>query len=92
MTGLQFECKSYGIRGGDLGPKSEQYPGQNELHFRVLLAEVVAEALCARHLQGNTEANPRDFEGMAWDDNYRHFARMMSDFLPKAHGLMAPGG
>ena len=74
-----------------LGPKSEQYPGQDELHFRVLLAEVVAEALCARRLQGNIEANPRDFEGMSWDDYYRHFARMMSEFLPKAHGLMAPG-
>ncbi len=74
-----------------LGPKSEQYPGQDELHFRVLLAEVVAEALCARRLQGNIEANPRDFEGMSWDEYYRHFARMMSEFLPKAHGLMAPG-
>ena len=74
-----------------LGPKSEQYPGQDALHFRVLLAEVVAEALCARRLQGNIEANPRDFEGMSWDDYYRHFARMMSEFLPKAHGLMAPG-
>ena len=73
-----------------LGPKSEQYPGQDALHFRVLLAEVVAEALCARRLQGNIEANPRDFEGMSWDDHYRHFARMMSEFLPKAHGLMAP--
>ena len=74
-----------------LGPKSEQYPGQDALHFRVLLAEVVAEALCARRLQGNIEANPRDFENMSWDDYYRHFARMMSEFLPKAHGLMAPG-
>ena len=74
-----------------LGPKSEQYPGQDALHFRVLLAEVVAEALCARRLEGNIEANPRDFEGMSWDDHYRHFARMMSEFLPKAHGLMAPG-
>ena len=74
-----------------LGPKAEQYPGQDSLHFRVLLAEVVAEALCARRLQGNIEANPRDFDGMSWDDYYRHFARMMSEFLPKAHGLMAPG-
>ena len=74
-----------------LGPKSEQYPGQDALHFRVLLAEVVAEALCARRLEGNIEANPRDFEGMSWDDYYRYFARMMSEFLPKAHGLMAPG-
>ena len=48
-----------------LGPKSEQYPGQDELLFRVLLAEVVAEALCARRLQGNIEANPsRGCRGM----------------------------
>ena len=73
-----------------LGPKSEQYPGQDALHFRVLLAEVVAEALCARRLQGNIEANPRDFDGMSWDEHYQHFARMMSEFLPKAHALMAP--
>ena len=53
-----------------LGPKSERYPGQDALHFRVLLAEVVAEALCARRLQGNIEANPGDFEGMSWDDYY----------------------
>ena len=74
-----------------LGPKSERYPGQDALHFRVLLAEVVAEALCARRLQGNIEANPGDFEAMSWDDYYRHFSELMSRFLPKAHGLMAPG-
>ena len=73
-----------------LGPKSEQYPGQDKLHFQVLLAEVVAEALCARRLQGNLEANPRDFEGASWDDYYQYFARMMSEFLPKAHELVAP--
>ena len=79
MTGLQFERRSYRVRGG-------------ALHFRVPLAEVVAEALCARRLQGNIEANPRDFEGMSWDEYHRHFARMMSELPPKAHGLMAPGG
>ncbi len=73
-----------------LGPKSERYPGQDELHFRILLAEVVAEALCARRLQGNIEANPGDFEAMSWDDYYRYFSELMSRFLPKAQGLMAP--
>ena len=73
-----------------LGPKAESYPGQNAVHFRVLLAEVVAEALCARRLEGNIEANPNDFDGMTWDDYYRHFAQLMSRFLPKAHALMAP--
>ena len=73
-----------------LGPKAESYPGQNAMHFRVLLAEVVAEALCARRLERNVEANPNDFEGMTWDDYYRHFSQLMSRFLPKAHALMAP--
>lgn len=73
-----------------LGPKSEKYPGQDDLHFRVLLAEVVAEALCARRLEGNIMANPGDFEDMSWDEYYRHFAELMSRFLPNAHQLMAP--
>ncbi len=73
-----------------LGLKSESYPGQDHLHFRVLLAEVVAEALCARRLEGNVEVNPGDFEGLTWEDYYRHFAALMSRFLPSAHKLMAP--
>ena len=73
-----------------LGPKTESYPGQDDVQFRVLLAEVVAEALCARRLQGNIEANPGDFEGISWDDYYRHFTQLMSRFLPKAHSLMVP--
>lgn len=73
-----------------LGPKAERYPGQDDLHFRVLLAEVVAEALCARRLEGNIRANPGDFEAMSWDDHYRHFSELMTRFLPKAHALMAP--
>ena len=73
-----------------LGAKSDRYPGQDAVHFRVLLAEVVAEALCSRRLQGNIEANPRDFEGMSWDEYYHQFSDLMSRFLPKAHALMAP--
>ena len=46
-----------------LGPKSEQYPGQDSIQFRVLLAEVVAEALCARRLQGNIEGEPEGLRG-----------------------------
>ena len=46
-----------------LGPKAESYPGQNAMHFRVLLTEVIAEALCARRLEGNIEANPNRLRG-----------------------------
>ena len=49
------------------GPKSQQYAGQDQLHFRALLTDVVVETLCARRLQENIESNPRDFEGMSWD-------------------------
>ena len=91
---LVFRAKEIGARHPSLqrylGRKSESFPGQDALHFRVLLAEVVAEALCARRLEGNVRANPGDFKGMTWDDYYRHFAELMSRFLPNAHRLMAP--
>ena len=75
-----------------LGPKSEQYPGQDRLHFRVLLAEVVAEAplleALAREHRVEPQGLPKACRGMTTTGI---FARMMSEFLPKAHGLMAPG-
>ena len=71
-----------------LGPTAERYPGQDALHSRVLLAELLAEALCARRLEGNIESNPDDFEGTKWDDYYGNFALLVSRILPMAHRLM----
>ena len=73
-----------------LGKRSDGFPGQTERHFRVLLAEIVAEASCSRRLARNIVANPADYDGNSWDEYYHHFSEFMSRFLPKAHSLMVP--
>lgn len=73
-----------------LGPKSKQFPGQEERHFRVLLAEIVAEAVCSQVLRHNILANPADYENADWDDYYSSFLELMNRFLPIAHELVVP--
>ena len=73
-----------------IGPKSEQYPGQEERHFRVLLSEIVADAVCSQVLRHNIEANPLDFEDADWDRYYAEFSELMDRFLPMAHELVVP--
>ena len=73
-----------------IGPKSKQFPGQEERHFRVLLAEIVAEAVCAQVLRHNIQANPADYENADWDDYYSNFLELMNRFLPTAHELVVP--
>lgn len=73
-----------------LGSKSEQFPGQDQRHFRVLLAEIVADAVCAKVLRHNIQANPADFEIADWDTYYSDFSELMNEFLPKAHELVVP--
>jgi len=41
-----------------LGP---DFKGQNEPHFRIMLAEIVAESICRKALQYETQQNPWDF-------------------------------
>lgn len=73
-----------------LGPKSKQFPGQEERHFRVLLAEIVAEAVCSQVLRHNIQANPADYDNADWDDYYSNFLELMNRFLPIAHELVVP--
>lgn len=73
-----------------LGPKSEGFPGQEDRHFRVLLAEIVADAVCSELLRRNIEANPIDYENADWDLYYAEFSEYMTSFLPIAHGLVVP--
>lgn len=73
-----------------LGPNSEQFPGQEERHFRVLIAEIVADAVCSELLRHNIQANPADYENADWDLFYHEFSEYMSTFLPKAHALVVP--
>ncbi len=70
-----------------LGLKSEGFPGQDSKHFRVLTAEIVAEAVCARMI-GRREANHEyEDEPTDWDFYYQEFTRLMTKLLPQAHAI-----
>ena len=73
-----------------LGPKSEQFPGQEKSYFRVLLAEIVADAICSRILGKNTQNYPEDYESADWDQYYAEFSELMNQFLPGAHESVFP--
>ena len=75
-----------------LGPKAQGFPGQESKHFRVLLAEIVADAVCAKLLAQNIQANPEDYENADWDQYYADYSRYMAGFLPVAHKLQCPEG
>ena len=73
-----------------IGPKAEGFPGQEERHFRVLIAEIVADAVCSQVLRQNIQNNPADFENADWDLYYTEFSELMASFLQTAHALIVP--
>ena len=75
-----------------LGPKATGFPGQETKHFRLLVAEIVADALCYKLLAQNIQANPEDYENADWDQYYADYSRYFSQFLPVAHKLQLPEG
>ena len=68
-----------------LGPKSEGFPGQEKPHFRVLLAEIIADAVCTRVLSQYVRDNPSEFQDVDWNVYYAEFSKLMTRFLPEAH-------
>jgi hypothetical protein len=75
-----------------LGDKEHGFPGQETKHFRLLLAEIVADAICARLVGRNAQANPEEFEDADWDVYYAEYCKLMTQFLPVAHKLECPEG
>jgi len=73
-----------------LGDSQKGFPGQELAHFRVLLAEVVADAVCQRLVGQIVRASPEDFENADWDEYYAIYSKYMTAFLPKAHKLQFP--
>jgi hypothetical protein len=70
-----------------LGSESEDFKGQDTRHFRLLIAEIVAEAVCARvvaYREGNFEYED---ENPDWNFYYAEYSRLMTAFLPIAHAL-----
>ena len=74
-----------------LGPPTK-FEGQESIHFRVLLAEIVAEAVCQRVLGRMTKENPEDFRDSDWDRYFFEYSKLMTDFLPIAHETQVKDG
>lgn len=72
-----------------LGKKEDGFPGQEKEHFRVLVAEVVSEALCARALAAKIKNDRQDYEGADWERYYFEYTKLMAEFLPQAHKTQA---
>jgi hypothetical protein len=75
-----------------LGDSQKRFPGQELPHFRILLAEVVADAVCQRLVGQIVRASPEEFENADWDEYYAIYSKYMTAFLPKAHKLQFPEG
>jgi hypothetical protein len=61
------------------------FTNQEEKHFRVLLAEIVAEAVCTRILSRKVAEEPDRYQEADWDAYYADYTRLMTRFLPVAH-------
>ena len=68
-----------------LGRQAQGFPGQDSVHFRLLLAEIVSDALCAQMLSRDIQKAPEDYEDPDWDLFYAEYSRLMTSFLPIAH-------
>ena len=73
-----------------LGPKSERFSGQEEHRFQVLIAEIVADAVCSNLVRHNAQTNPADYDNADWDTYYFAFSELMDKFLPIAHKQIIP--
>ncbi|MGA7991538.1 MAG: hypothetical protein WCC53_08920 [Thermoanaerobaculia bacterium] len=62
-----------------------EFPGQEQPHFRVLLAEIVADAVCSRLISRTADARPDEYADYDWDAYYADYSKYMSEFLPIAH-------
>jgi hypothetical protein len=66
-----------------LGPPPE-YTGQEMTHFKILLAEIVAEKVVGRILENSDEIEAVE----DINDFYYYHNKLMTDFLPLAHKIM----
>jgi hypothetical protein len=73
-----------------LGAAADSFPGQNDQHFRVLVAEIVADAVCADIVSRSAEANPEGYANADWDRYYAEYSEYMTKFLPIAHKIVVP--
>ncbi len=69
-----------------LGSEEDKWPGQKNPHFRLLLAEIVADKVVQRILEDKFDSNPRLFEDPS--SLFFHHTEELTWFLPIAHRIM----
>lgn len=75
-----------------LGDKDDGFPGQESIHFRLLLAEIVSDAVCNKMMSRNVDEAPEEYDDADWDLYYAEYSKYMTLFLPIAHRLQSPDG
>ena len=67
-----------------LGAAADNYPGQMDGTFRVLLAELIADNVCRRIVEEHARVRPQEFDS---DKVYVMHNRLMKEFTPLAHRI-----
>ena len=70
-----------------LGEQAAGFPGQEKQHFRVLLAEIVADAVCSKTLEKREASGQYENEDADWNFFYAEHSKLMTEFLPMAHSI-----
>ena len=73
-----------------VGSKAAGFEGQEKPQFRVLLAEIVAYAVCERLLGRNVRANPDDYRDHDIEAYLAERDQLVTRFLPIAHENQLP--
>ena len=66
-------------------PTSEGFPGQDSQHFRLLIAEIVAEAVCTKLIAYREQNLEYEDDDTDWNFYYSVYCGLMTEFLPIAH-------
>lgn len=67
-----------------LGEEADDYPGQHDGPFRVLMAELISDNVCRRIVEEHVRALPHEFDS---DKVYLMHNRLMKEFTPLAHQI-----
>lgn len=71
-----------------LGSPDENFPGQHDNQFRVLLAEIVTESVCARILETTEEtASSEDWDVTAY---IAKMSKLTTKLAPMVHNILLP--
>ena len=70
-----------------LGARQDDYPGKDSREYRMILAEVISEAVAQRILQAKEQRGKLE-ENMRVDQFYAEHNRLMREFLPRAQRVL----